>query len=609
MKNRRMRDYQLLFIIFCVFSFTLVLPTAYYPALAMMGPGGGGTPDGGGAPSGPGGGSPGGDGMMGPGGPAMGDMGGSPGSGMMGPGGEMMGPAGGSPGTGGMMPGGGMTGPSADSGWSQGTDGSWTPPAGWTPPVGWTPPAEWQSGQPISSNNVPWNTVGMGGTGQIPMMTMPTGGNGLQGLFGPGGPAIGDLQGVSGGMPGVGAPPQGMNGIFGDSGNIFNGGIMGMSGAPQGKQGPVIAITPPPENSGWTQGDDGRWTPPSDWTPPAAWSAPEGWQSGQPITLEQAPWNTLAAKSGKTESSAGGFIPGTLVKLPENMTLDQAMNNFDPTALGINLPSFMSASDFQKIMNGQVTVDSTTQDMIKALNPGKFGPMSDPYIMSRSSGLQMDEMGNFFVQASQGAPGNPFIVKAKELADQGKYGDALAALDDPNAPFNQFPDALIHTWKAELAANAGVVTNALQDIDKALALAPLEDKLYDKAGKYYQQAGQTEKPHVFVNGVKPDFDVEPFIQSGRTMVPFRSLAETMGAEVQYDGDARLVTMTKGGKDVKMTIGSNMATVNGNLVELDVPAQIVNGRTVIPLRFVSENLDSKVNYNSETKLVKILPVTP
>lgn len=540
-------------------------------------------------------------GTMGPGGPAIGDMLGTSGAGMMGPG--MMGP--GMPGPGmieGFTPG--------DPGWTQGADGLWTPPLSWSPPPGWTPPTGWQPGQPIPANAEPWKQAALNQPGQI--MTMPEGMYGYQGLFGPGGPAIGDLQGISGATGSGNIPPGVSTGIFGGTSGFFNGGVVGISGS-AGTGSNVTGLGIPPSlDSGWTQGINGTWTPPSSWSPPPGWTPPTGWQAGQPISEKDAPWNQVPAgmsygMTGNTNNMAQyGYIPGTLVKLPAGTTLEQTMANFDPNSLGIKLPTFITPADFQKIMNGQATVDNMTQEMIKALNPGKFGPMADPYIMSRTSGLTMDELGNFFVQASEGAPGNPFIVKAKDLADEGKYEEALEALNDPAAPFNQFPDAMIHTWKAALAANAGITDNAVMDIEKALALAPYDEKFYQQAGEIYKQAGITG-PQVFVNGVKPDFDVKPFVDSGRTLVPFRALAETMGADVAWNPETKTVTMTKGEKEINMVIGSNNALVNGSPVTLDVPPKVVDGRTVIPLRFVGESLDSDVSYNNETKLIKILPL--
>jgi len=82
----------------------------------------------------------------------------------------------------------------------------------------------------------------------------------------------------------------------------------------------------------------------------------------------------------------------------------------------------------------------------------------------------------------------------------------------------------------------------------------------------------------------------------------------MGAEVGYDGAKKLVTMSKDGNEVKLTIGSNKAVVNGKAKELDVAAQIISGRTIIPLRFVSENLEAKVDYYSDSKMIRIMPLT-
>jgi len=308
---------------------------------------------------------------------------------------------------------------------------------------------------------------------------------------------------------------------------------------------------------------------------------------------------------GKTTFSSQPFIPGTMIKMPEGATVNQVVDNFDANKLGIKLPSHVKQEDFTSVLKGKMKLDTVTQEYIKGMNPGKFGPMSDPFALSRQAGLQMDSMGNFLVKASEGAPGNPFIVKAKALEAEGKYKEAAEVFSDPKAPFANYPDALVWAYQAQLKSKAGEKQKAVEDIEKTLAIAPNNESLYSKAGEIFKEAGITG-PKVFVNGVKPDFDVKPFIQEGRTLVPFRALCETLGAQVGWNAETQTITVLKGSKVIEMTIGNNTALVDGKQTTLDVPPSIVDGRTVVPLRFVGESLDTKVSYDDNTEIIKVLP---
>lgn len=100
---------------------------------------------------------------------------------------------------------------------------------------------------------------------------------------------------------------------------------------------------------------------------------------------------------------------------------------------------------------------------------------------------------------------------------------------------------------------------------------------------------------VAVNGNQIAFDQQPYIANGRTMVPFRGIAEALGAKVNWDEAANKVTIT-GDKTVELTIGSTTAAVDGQAVTLDVPAVVAGGRTMVPLRFIGESLGAEVNYS-------------
>ena len=127
---------------------------------------------------------------------------------------------------------------------------------------------------------------------------------------------------------------------------------------------------------------------------------------------------------------------------------------------------------------------------------------------------------------------------------------------------------------------------------------------YAKLGKALSRLGDSIS--IYVDGKKPLFEpeVSPMIEEGRTLVPFRAVAECIGAEVSWDGDLRKVTVKKDDRLVELVIGDKTAHVNGNAVELDVPAKILYGRTVLPLRFVSESLDATVQWVPDGKVIVI-----
>jgi len=90
------------------------------------------------------------------------------------------------------------------------------------------------------------------------------------------------------------------------------------------------------------------------------------------------------------------------------------------------------------------------------------------------------------------------------------------------------------------------------------------------------------------------------------LVPFRALCETMGAQVDWNAEEQKISVLKESKVVEMTVGSSTALVDGKPFTLDVPPKVVNGRTVVPLRFVGESLDTTVSYDENTEIIKVMP---
>jgi hypothetical protein len=104
---------------------------------------------------------------------------------------------------------------------------------------------------------------------------------------------------------------------------------------------------------------------------------------------------------------------------------------------------------------------------------------------------------------------------------------------------------------------------------------------------------------VYLDGERLKFeDADPIATNGRTLVPFRKIFETLGFKVTWIGSEQKAIGTKEDLTIELTLDSKKAKVNGKTIELDVPAQSLKGRTLVPLRFVSENSGYHVYYANE-----------
>ena len=99
----------------------------------------------------------------------------------------------------------------------------------------------------------------------------------------------------------------------------------------------------------------------------------------------------------------------------------------------------------------------------------------------------------------------------------------------------------------------------------------------------------------------------PVIVEGRTLVPLRSVFEALGATVEWNNDTRSVTSVKGEVTITLAVDSKELVVNGTVKTLDVPAQIMNDRTMVPVRAVAEAFGAKVEWNNDIRCVVITTV--
>ena len=110
---------------------------------------------------------------------------------------------------------------------------------------------------------------------------------------------------------------------------------------------------------------------------------------------------------------------------------------------------------------------------------------------------------------------------------------------------------------------------------------------------------------VTINGQPVHFqDIGPQQIEGRTLVPVRGVLEKLGAGISYNNATQVVTASTPTMDIQLKIGSRYAIVNANRVALDVPAQMIDDHTFVPLRFLGEALGANLKWNPDTRTVVI-----
>jgi hypothetical protein len=178
-------------------------------------------------------------------------------------------------------------------------------------------------------------------------------------------------------------------------------------------------------------------------------------------------------------------------------------------------------------------------------------------------------------------------------------------------PFVKIPDVFI--GKVDYVLNGEVIASQT-DTPYGLELeagdvpdgSALELRVYNKSGELAANDtfGFASQVAVSIDGEDQSFEQPPVIIEGNTMAPLRAIFEAMGAKVDYDAATQTVTGTKGRTSVSLVIGQKSILLNGKTVLLDEAAQLVNGFTMAPARFVGEAFGGTVTWDGASRTVSI-----
>jgi len=268
----------------------------------------------------------------------------------------------------------------------------------------------------------------------------------------------------------------------------------------------------------------------------------------------------------------------------------------------------------------------SSQDLSVRLLPGvadgDFTVRLAKRLPGRVAVLNHDFVGREYVLRNvSAAAGDDFAVHTAAL------GDSLIVAG--NAGQVRF-DALLRSTASAAAAGTGplpyipgsVADGLVAKAGETIRLTPLNWATTEASGEVEVGSGETTviklyigSQNYYVGSTRLTMDTAPIIRESRTLLPIRFVAEPLGADLDWDGVAQKVTITMGTKVIELWVGHNQARVNGVLTYIDpdnlnvVPIIVPPGRTMMPVRFVTEALGCGVGWRQETQEVTIIYPAP
>lgn len=199
---------------------------------------------------------------------------------------------------------------------------------------------------------------------------------------------------------------------------------------------------------------------------------------------------------------------------------------------------------------------------------------------------------------SKAIPFAAYLLSESLYRYDGDYAKTIQAYNFGDTVFMRIYDAVGDNWLDERK-------NAVTYVE-GWPYESYGDALYlEHVMQYYHNKIDYLGANVRMNGKLVKFnDQYPTIRDGFTLIPVRAIGENLGAKVSWDGEKQLVSIKSPSTELKLYINQTTAYINNIPYELEVPAQLINNRTMVPLRFIAEALGTDVNWDGKTRTVYI-----
>lgn len=164
-----------------------------------------------------------------------------------------------------------------------------------------------------------------------------------------------------------------------------------------------------------------------------------------------------------------------------------------------------------------------------------------------------------------------------------------------------------------ITSNTNIIDDNMDTLDNSLMTILMEPAVsdnYDKICPLFERSNITGIK-MFVDGQLIEFskyeNVNPAIIDGRVLVPLRAIAESLGATVDWIPSDKLIRIKLYDKVVELVLDSKTALKNGQKINLDVPAKVISGRTLVPVRFISESFSRTVEWHPYNEKLNVLAI--
>jgi hypothetical protein len=178
-------------------------------------------------------------------------------------------------------------------------------------------------------------------------------------------------------------------------------------------------------------------------------------------------------------------------------------------------------------------------------------------------------------------------VLKKQLIEARKSGDTVAEaelLAQVKAYMESLKKMVEESYTEEELAQLEQIAESIEAEDPSVEVLPIEK--------------------IIAKGKSLKFDLPPVIKEGKVLVPIRAFSQAYGAEVQYDSETQTITILIDGKKIEFVAGSSTVYVDGVATILELPVKNINGRTVMPVGFLAEQLGLKVEVDEEDGTIEI-----
>ena len=171
-----------------------------------------------------------------------------------------------------------------------------------------------------------------------------------------------------------------------------------------------------------------------------------------------------------------------------------------------------------------------------------------------------------------------------------RYDDTTVSISDDGVYWKDISLPIGIDKVKQVRVDDSAITVVASDVELRYSIGGMEEN--------------TVKTYVEIDNKILGFDTPPVTESDRTLVPLRFIFETLGADVDWDGGTQTATVTENNTSIRFSIDNVNASVDGKTKTMDVPARLINDKTLVPLRFLSEELGFNVDWDETNRLVTI-----